>query len=43
MVVTENMALDKKNWTPTSYTEWANNYFLKYVENIQKVKCENII
>lgn len=34
MVVTENMALDKKNWTPTSYTEWANNYFLKYVENI---------
>lgn len=32
MVVTEEMALEEMNWTPTSYTEWSNEYFLKHVE-----------
>lgn len=34
MVVTEKMASDKMNWTPTIYTEWANQHFLKYVESL---------
>jgi hypothetical protein len=31
MIVTEEMALEEMNWTPTSYTEWSNEYFLKHV------------
>lgn len=32
MVVTEEMALEEMNWTPTIYTEWTNEYFLKHVK-----------
>lgn len=32
MIVTKEMALEEMSWTPTMYTKWANEYFLKHVE-----------
>lgn len=32
MAITEDMSLSKEIWTPTTYTEWANEYFLNNVE-----------
>lgn len=32
MAITEEMILPKEIWTPTTYTEWANEYFLNNVE-----------
>lgn len=34
MAVTKDKAKEKVSWTPTTYTEWANNYFLR--ENNKK-------
>lgn len=32
MVVTEDLALETMKWTPTIYTEWANQYFFKNIK-----------